>query len=121
MTRVVIPVAASDGAHLAEHFGRAPYFAVIEVNGDGSVVSKDVRPNRGEHAGGRGHAHDNILQYTPNVIVVHGMGPRGLRSFQSKNIAVLKASSTSVAEVLRSYIDGALQELTDGCADAHHR
>jgi predicted Fe-Mo cluster-binding NifX family protein len=43
-----------------------------------------------------------------------------LRSFQSQNIAVLQANSRDVDQVVQSYIDGDLQELTDGCDQARH-
>jgi predicted Fe-Mo cluster-binding NifX family protein len=119
--RIVIPAQDPDGIHLAGHFGRAPYFAVFNLSDDGNIIEKNVHPNTGEHAGGRGHAHDNVLQYQPNVVIVHGMGPRGIMSFQSQNIAVLKANSESVDEVVAAYSQRKLEELTEGCADARHR
>jgi len=121
MRRILIPVDSSDGRQLAQHFGRAPYFAVFDFNEDGTVAKSNVHPNSGEHSGGRGHAHDNVLKLNPNVVIVHGMGPRGIANFQNHNIAVLKASSGQVDEVLSVYHQGGLTELTEGCADAHHK
>lgn len=118
--RLLIPSQDQNGNVVATHFGRAPYFATVDIDEDGNIIDKDVHANRGEHAGGRGHAHDNVLTLQPNVIIVQGMGPRGLRSFQSQNIAVLQANSTDVDQVVQSYIDGDLQELTDGCDQARH-
>jgi predicted Fe-Mo cluster-binding NifX family protein len=106
---------------VAGHFGRAPFFTIVDLDDDGSVIERQVHPNRGEHSGGRGHAHDNVLRLNPNVVIVQGMGPRGLMSFQEQNIAVLRASSLSVDDVLKSYTLNRLEELTEGCADAHHR
>ena len=119
--RLLIPVESQDGTQLAEHFGRAPFFAVFDLNEDGTVASSDVHPNRGEHSGGRGHAHDNVLRLNPNIVIVHGMGPRGIASFQNQNIAVLKANSNQVDAVLSAYNEGTLMELTEGCSDAHHK
>ena len=119
--RIVIPALDPNGTHLAGHFGRAPYFVVLDLNDNGNVIKKNVHPNTGEHGGGRGHAHDNVLQYQPNVVIVHGMGPRGIMSFQSQNIAVLKANSESVDEVVAAYSQRKLEELTEGCAEARHR
>jgi predicted Fe-Mo cluster-binding NifX family protein len=109
-----------DGNEIADHFGRAPFFAVIDIN-DESSIEMNVHPNRGEHSGGKGHAHDNVLSYNPVAIIVLGMGPRGISSFQSKNIAVLRANSRSIQEIIRAFNQRELQELTEGCADAHHR
>jgi predicted Fe-Mo cluster-binding NifX family protein len=54
-------------------------------------------------------------------VVVAGMGPRGLASFQGQNVAVLQANSTSVDEVLAAYRADKLPELTEGCHEAHHK
>ncbi len=118
--RVLVPSEDENGSVVAMHFGRAPYFSTFDIDEDGNIIDKEVHTNRGEHAGGSGHAHDNVLTLQPNVIIVQGMGPRGLRSFQSQNIAVLQANSRDVNQVVQSYIDGNLEELTDGCDQARH-
>jgi predicted Fe-Mo cluster-binding NifX family protein len=120
--RIIVPAADQEGlnANLAEHFGRAPYFAVVDLNDNGDVANVKTVPNVGEHAGGMGHAHDNILELQPNVIIVYGMGPRGLNTFQSAGIAVLRANADTVKEVIAAYKDDRLQELTEGCPHAHH-
>jgi predicted Fe-Mo cluster-binding NifX family protein len=119
--RVIVPVAGQNGldAKLAEHFGRAPYYAVVDIN-DGEVVDVKTVANTGEHAGGTGQAHDKILELKPNAIIVYGMGPRGLNTFQDAGVAVLKANSDIVRNVIAAYKDNTLQELTEGCAHAHH-
>jgi predicted Fe-Mo cluster-binding NifX family protein len=67
-----------------------------------------------------GYSHDNILELKPNAIIVYGMGPRGLNSFQGAGVAVLKANANTVSEVIAAYKDDRLQELTEGCEHAHH-
>ena len=120
--RVIVPTIGQEGlnATLAEHFGRAPYFAVVDLNDEGDVVNVKTVPNVGEHAGGMGYTHDHILGLQPNAIVVYGMGPRGLNTFQSAGVAVLRANANTVGEVVAAYKDNKLQELTDGCEHAHH-
>jgi predicted Fe-Mo cluster-binding NifX family protein len=120
--RVVVPVEDENGlnAHVAEHFGRAPYFAVVELDDDGNVSSVKTVSNVGEHAGGMGYAHDNILELKPNALIVYGMGPRGLSTFQSAGVAVLKANANTVEDVVAAYKDDELQELTEGCHHARH-
>jgi predicted Fe-Mo cluster-binding NifX family protein len=120
--RVIVPTIGQEGlnATLAEHFGRAPYFAVVDLNDEGDVVNVKTVPNVGEHAGGMGYTHDHILGLQPNAIVVYGMGPRGLNTFQSAGVAVLKANANTVGEVIAAYKDDKLQELTEGCQHAHH-
>jgi predicted Fe-Mo cluster-binding NifX family protein len=110
-----------NGIELADHFGRAPYFAVIDVDEKGIPIEVSVHPNTGEHSGGRGHAHDNVLQHNPQAVIVQGMGPRGIMNFQTHNVAVLRANSRLVQEILQAFSKNELYELTEGCSDAHHR
>ena len=122
MAKVVVPIVEDRGlnSRIAEHFGRAPYFAVIELNDKGEVIDFRVVSNVGEHFGGPGYTHDYILELKPDAILVYGMGPRGLSTFQSKGIAVFKAEKDTVKEVIIAYVRGELRELTEGCARAHH-
>jgi predicted Fe-Mo cluster-binding NifX family protein len=120
--RIIIPADDQKGleAHLAEHFGRAPYYAIVDFDEKGEVANVKTVPNVSEHAGGTGYAHDNIVELKPNAIIVHGMGPRGLSTFQSAGVAVLKANANTVSEVVAAYKEDKLQELAEGCEHAHH-
>jgi predicted Fe-Mo cluster-binding NifX family protein len=122
-SRIVVPAADESGlnAQLAEHFGRTPYFAVVDLDENGLVSNVKTVPNEGEHCGGQGQAHDNILRLKPNAIVVYGMGPRGLVTFQEAGVAVLRANANTVKEVVAAYKKNGLQELTEGCKDSHHQ
>jgi predicted Fe-Mo cluster-binding NifX family protein len=120
--RVVIP--AEDGnelnARLSEHFGRAPYFIVVELNEDGSVSNVQAVSNKSEHFGGTGLPPDHILQFKPHAVITYGMGPRALSIFQEKRVAVLKANADTVKEVVEAYKQDILEELTEGCHHARH-
>lgn len=120
--RIVIPTIGREGLNdnLAQHFGRATYFAIVELDEKGEVTNVETVLNRGEHAGGRGFTHDHILGLQPDAIVVYGMGPRGLNTFQSAGVAVLRANANTVKEIIAAYKDDKLQELTEGCQHAHH-
>jgi len=121
--RIVVPAVDESGlnAQLAEHFGRAPFFAVVELDENGNVSKVKTVPNVGEQFGGRGQTHDRILELQPNAIIVYGMGPRGLTGFQNAGVAVLRANANTVKEVIAAYKDDKLQELTEGCHHAHHQ
>ncbi len=122
MTKIVIPVSDENGldAHLAEHFGRAPFYEVVELGSDGKIERLETVENKGEHFGGQGHMHDHLLELRPDAIVTYGMGPRGLCGFQDAGIAVLKANADTVKEVIDAYKQDKLEELTEGCHEAHH-
>ncbi|NIP67492.1 hypothetical protein GWN63_05550, partial [Candidatus Bathyarchaeota archaeon] len=88
--RIVIPVLEEGGleARLSEHFGRAPFFAVIDLGENGEVSNQKTVPNRSEHFGGTGHPPQRILQLKPSAVITFGMGPRGLGFFQRAQVAV---------------------------------
>ena len=120
--RIVVPTLDEKGldAQVAEHFGRAPYFTIVDLDDEGEVVSLKAVLNTGEHAGGAGLTHDNILALEPSAVIVYGMGPRGLLTFQNAGVAVLKANADTVKEIVDSYNEDGLNELTEGCYEAHH-
>jgi len=120
--RIVIPVLDESGvnARLSEHFGRAPYFAVIDLDENGRISSQRTVANISEHFGGTGRPPDRILQLRPNTLITYGMGPRALSIFQEAKVAVLRANANTVRDVLGAYDKDKLQELTEGCHDARH-
>jgi len=120
--RIVIPAEDGNGlnARLSEHFGRAPYFIIVELE-DGNISNVQVVPNESEHFGGFGRPPDRILQFMPNAVITYGMGPRALSIFQEVRIAVLKANADTVKDVVEAYRQDKLEELTEGCRHARHR
>ena len=123
MVRIVVPVVDETGldAQLSEHFGRAPYFTVIELDENRSVVSQRTVPNTSEHFGGTGRPPDRILQFKPDALITYGMGPRALNIFQSANVAVLQANANTVRDVVSAYSNDKLEELTEGCQHSHNQ
>jgi predicted Fe-Mo cluster-binding NifX family protein len=120
--RIVIPAASQEGlnAHLAEHFGRAPYFTVVDLNDNGEIANVKTVSNVPHSTGRMGQPHEVVLGLQPNAIIAYGMGRRGIGSFQSFGIAVLRANANTVSEVIAAYKENRLQELTEGCHDARH-
>jgi predicted Fe-Mo cluster-binding NifX family protein len=121
--RIVIPVLDEGGldARLSEHFGRAPYFAVVDLDENGNVSNQRTVPNVRGDFGGSGQRADSILQLKPNTIITYGMGPRGLSIYQSVRVAVLRANTNTVRGVIAAYNRDEMEELTEGCHQARHR
>ena len=121
--RILVPVLDESGlnARLSEHFGRAPYFAVIDLDEDGRISSQKTVSNISEHFGGTGRPPDRILQLRPNALITYGMGPRALGIFQNARVAVLRANANTVKGVILAYNNDELEELTEGCHHARHR
>jgi predicted Fe-Mo cluster-binding NifX family protein len=122
ITRLLVPVEDDEGlgAQVASHFGRAPYFMVIDFQ-NSQVKNILIEPNTGEHFGGQGHPHEKLLSLKPNIVVAQGMGPGGLQSFRNAGIQVLQTGPGKVTDVVESFQKSKLVELTTGCRDAHHQ
>ena len=120
--RIVIPVIENSGleSRLSEHFGRAPYFMVVEIDSKGEIVNIEAIPNTSEHFGGFGRPPDKILQLRPTALITYGMGPRALSIFQQARVAVLKANASTVREAIEAFKRNELEELTEGCREARH-
>jgi len=121
--RIVIPAEDSNGldARLSEHFGRAPYFIIVELDEGGNIVNIQSVSNESEHFGGVGRPPDRILQLRPSAVITYEMGPRALRIFQDAGVAVLRANAGTVKEAVEAYRQGRLEELTEGCYRARHQ
>jgi predicted Fe-Mo cluster-binding NifX family protein len=120
--RIVVPVSDDRGidAQLSQHFGRAPFFAIIDLDEEGHVIGQGTIANTSEHFGGVGLPPDRILQLKPKALITYGLGPKALRVFQNAGVAVLRTEANTVREVVRAYNNNELQELTHGCHQAHH-
>jgi predicted Fe-Mo cluster-binding NifX family protein len=120
--RIVVPVLDEGGlnARLSDHFGRAPFFAVVDLDKNGSISSQKIVSNTSEHFGGIGRPPDRILQLHPNTLITYGMGPRALAIFQNARVAVLRANINTLKGVIAAYNNDELEELTEGCHHARH-
>ncbi len=121
--KIIIPTDTQDGltAQLAEHFGRAPYFTVVELGDKWEITNVTAVANQSEHVGGVGSPHDSLTKLHPKAIIVYGMGPRGITAFKDFGIEVLKANASTVKENVDAFKQGKLEELSEGCPDAHHQ
>jgi len=120
--RIVVPVSDERGtdAQLSQHFGRAPFFVVIDLDSEGNVVGQETVANRSEHFGGVGTPPELILRLKPTALVTYGMGFKALNIFQDAGVAVLRTEANTVREVIKEYNNNELQELTEGCHHARH-
>ena len=121
--RIMIPVEDEKGleAQVAHHFGRAPYFAMVELDENQKTPKVKTEPNKSEHMGGPArHSHESFLALKPDIVVAFGMGPGALHTFQDVGVTVLQATSETVKGNIESFKEGKLGELSGGCEHAHH-
>ena len=121
--RIMMPVEDETGleAQVARHFGRAPFFALVELDENQETPKVKIEPNKSEHMGGLpGHSHESFLALKPDVVVAYSMGPGALNTFQDAGVTVLEATSDTVKGNIESFKKGNLKELAGGCEHAHH-
>ena len=120
--RIMMPVEDETGldAQVAHHFGRAPYFAVVELDENQKAPKVKTEINRSEHMGGApGHSHESFLALKPEIVVAYSMGPGALSTFQDAGIKVLEATANTVKGNIESFKEGKLKELVARCEHAH--
>jgi predicted Fe-Mo cluster-binding NifX family protein len=119
MVKVVIPVEDVKGEQISAHFGRAPYFAWFDVE-SGKIVDRGVKPNDSSHFGGQGMPPERMMAMGADVVISAGMGMKAIQMFQNSTVAVLQAVKASTEMSIQDYVDGKLQELTEGCLHAEN-
>ncbi|MFX1475598.1 MAG: NifB/NifX family molybdenum-iron cluster-binding protein [Promethearchaeota archaeon] len=121
MERIVVPVLEKMGeaSPISPHFGRAPYFAIAEV--EEGIWQLEFKDNTSSHFGGGERPPNILLSFKPDVVITVGMGPRAIRIFQAAGVAVLQAQANTLGEVLIAFTRNELRELTEGCRDARHK
>ena len=119
MVKIVIPVEDVKGEQISAHFGRAPYFAWFDVE-SGKIVDRGVKPNDSSHFGGQGMPPERMMAMGADVVISAGMGMKAIQMFQNSTVAVLQAVQASTETSIQDYLDGKLQELTEGCLHAEN-
>ena len=122
-----IAVATEDGTTISQHFGRAPYYAVLTVE-DGQVVGREMREKEAhvhgpqavhvhEHVGEHAHdgpaAHDRHGRMAAVIadcqaLIARGMGTPAQRNLVEAGIRPVLTTVASIDEAASAYIAGAL-------------
>ena len=130
-----IAVVTEDGKTISQHFGRAPLYAVITIEG-GKVTGKEMRDKAGHHGGGEHHCHDgghdchdarhgmdaesqtkhagmlaNISDC--QVLIAGGMGWGAYESMKSQNIQPFITDVETIDEAVKLHIEGKLVNLME--------
>ena len=97
-------------AEISGHFGRCPYYAILEVQ-EGKVkepVKVIANPYFSSH-GEPGQVPSFLKEQGIEVIIAGGMGPRAVQFFSQLAIKVVTGASGKVKEVVDSFLKGELK------------
>lgn len=127
-----IAAITDDGKTISQHFGRAPYYLVVTVEG-GKIVSRELREKMGhahfenephdpEPAGqahGRGpaarsrHARMAAAISDCQVLLCGGMGYGAYESMRERGIQPIVTDIEEIDQAIAAYLDGTLVDQVD--------
>ena len=127
-----IAAISDDGTTISQHFGRAPYYVVVDVD-DGKIISKETRDKMGHHtfaahdpdhedaSGRRGYGagaesrHASMAETIKDcqVLICGGMGWGAYESMRSHNIEAIVTNLQNIDEAVELYLTGKLPNLMD--------
>ena len=118
-----IAVAAEDNkgleAALSQHFGRCPYYILVDVDNDEIGEVRALENPFYESHGQPGEVPAFIKSTGAHVIIAGGMGPKAIGFFEQYGIQVVTGVSGVVQEVIRLYLGGQIQGASP-CMDHDH-
>ncbi|MFN2263104.1 MAG: NifB/NifX family molybdenum-iron cluster-binding protein [Anaerolineales bacterium] len=92
---------------VAHHFGRCPYFALVDLEGR-EVKDIQVIDNPFYNGHQPGQVPGFIYQQNANVMLSGGMGGRAIQFFQQYGIEAATGASGTVQQALEYYLNGEL-------------
>lgn len=94
---------------VAQHFGHAPYFILVDVeNGEVTAVQGVANPFAQSHQPGQ--IPGFIRQQKADVILSGGMGGRAIDFFAQDGIQAATGASGTVRQALENYFGGKFKE-----------
>jgi predicted Fe-Mo cluster-binding NifX family protein len=118
--RVCIPTTSDAGlsARLSPHFGRAPYYTVVDTD----TWAMHAVPNASaEHGHGECRPLAGMQGYAADVVVCRGLGRNALEGLRSGGVEVYVSTEWDVSGALGRFLAGDLEAVTseEVCHGSH--
>jgi len=107
--RIAVSVESENGleSKVAHHFGRCPYFALVDVV-DENIQSCKLVANPYYSAHQPGQVPGFIKEQGADVMLSGGMGRRAIQFFESYEIQAATGAQGDVQEAIQRYLGGEL-------------
>ena len=116
--RIAIPIdTASKNAQISEHFGRAKYFLIIDIE-DGKIRREEIIENTWPRVHGRG-APWKILELKVDAVIASHMGANAFRILKSNGVKIYKFEGQAL-EAVEKYLKKELKEFGPEDLEHHH-
>jgi predicted Fe-Mo cluster-binding NifX family protein len=105
-------------SHLADHFGRARTYTIIDLETD----ELKVIDNSGEHFGGRQSAPAILVDQGTNVLVCKGLGRKAIQRLGESGVDIYITDKLTVKQAYEAYKNNELRKATDNeaCTESRH-
>ncbi len=105
---------------LSAHFGRCPYYTLVDIEGDGDkVLDVKVVANPYFNSHVPGAVPEFIKSQGAQVMIAGGMGPRAIGLFEQIGIeAITTGAQGTLEEILLAYLRGEIKGALS-CAQHH--
>jgi len=122
--RIAVPcVKSGEKLYVSMHFGRAPFLAIYDVDGEAKLVKLERIPYGGEHEHEHGHGHghggghaimDLIANYGVEAIIAYNLGYGAFYRLRDAGVKIYLVDRTiPVEEALKLLIEGKLREASE--------
>lgn len=116
--RIAISAETDQGleSQVAHHFGRCPFFALVEVEGN-QIESARIIENPFYAAHQPGQVPGLIKEHKADVMVSGKMGSRAIQFFSQYGIEAATGASGTIQEAVTSFLEGKINGASS-CADS---
>ena len=116
--RIAVSAETNQGfdSQVAHHFGRCPFFALVEVEGE-QIESVRIIENPFYAAHQPGQVPGFIQEQGADVMLSGGMGGRAIQFFTQFGIEAATGATGTVQEAVRCYLDGKIKGASS-CAES---
>lgn len=116
--KIAITIETNEGldSTVAQHFGHAPFFALVDVE-NGEITATEVVANPFAEKHQPGEVPGFIKKQNASVMLSGGMGGRAIQFFEQAGIEAATGARGSVRQALENYLGGNLIEAAP-CAES---
>ncbi|MBM7559971.1 NifB/NifX family molybdenum-iron cluster-binding protein [Marinitoga litoralis] len=118
--KIAIPLIENLGkdSRISEHFGRAPYFGLIEYKDNGDYDLEIIENPLVIHQ--PGEVPTFMKNNGVNLVIARGMGERGYLILKKFGINVIRGANGTVDEIMKLFKEDKLKDVEFHNHDHHH-
>lgn len=106
--RIAIPSEGDNiDAHVFEHFGRAPYYMIINIE-NREIKNVKAVPNPSVESHNPGDLPMMLAEEKVDILITRGVGRRAVAYFQELGIDVITGAYGKIREIVEKFIKGEL-------------